>query len=232
MRPPDPSQPVLYRTSRQLAIYRYVLPLVLLLALAMFAYAIPAEARDGFAPYLLPAVVFLGGLVLHGRNLRAATVTESGIVVGEGGAEYLVEWTDIDWATELWMNPPTLVVRLKPGVPILPPWFLLLPQRERRFIWNAQPMSQFVTQKVREARAGRPEQALEYGPWPSRAGLTLRVTGSFLLLFLAAFALAAWLQVRSVKEQLRREREASPPITAALGVDRTPSALTPRRPNP
>lgn len=231
MRPPDPSQPVLFRTSRQLAIYRYVLPAAVLVALAFVAWSVPAGDRDALAPYVLPAAVFLGGLLLHGRNLRAATVTESGVVLSEGGTDYLVEWTDIDWATELWMNPPTLVVRLKPEVPLLPAWFLLLPPRERRFIWKAQPMSQFIADKAREARAGRPEHALEYGGWPSRAGLTLRVTGTFLLLFLGALALAAWLQVRHVKEELRRDRDPGPPISASLQVAGAAPALTPGRPN-
>ncbi len=226
MRPPDPSQPVLFRTSRQLGVYRYVLPLAFLLPVIVLAWTRQDYELDGVVPYLLPAVVFIGGLLLHGRNLRAATITEPGIVVSEGDAEYLVEWTDIDWATELWMNPPTLVIRLKAGVPILPPWFLLLPPREIRFGFRPQPMSQFVADKTREARATRPEHALEYGPWPSRAALTLRVTGAFVLLFLGALFLASWLHMRQLTEAPIDDRDGVPPISTSLDPALAAAALT------
>ena len=229
MRPPDPSQPVLYSATRQLAIYRYVLPLAVLMAIVAIAWSIPPAAREGLAPYLLPAVVFMGGLLFHGRNLRAAKITDAGVVVHEAGADYLVEWNDIDWATELWMNPPTLVVRMKPHVPLLPAWFLLLPPRERRFGWSPQPMSQFVARKAREARAARPEYGLEHGGWPSRAGLTLRVTGSFAVLFLGSLMLATWLYARGSADALPRNPGLEPPISASLQTARGPAALTPGR---
>ncbi|MDP3939163.1 MAG: hypothetical protein Q8R92_13645 [Deltaproteobacteria bacterium] len=210
MRPPDPSQPVLYSPTRHLAIYRYVLPLFAVMTLGFVAWSLPAGVREILVPYLLPVAVFIGGLLLHARNLRAGTITEPGIVVSEGGADYLVEWNDIEWATELWMNPPTLVVRLKPGLPILPPWFLLLPPRERRYSWSPQPMSQFVAQKTREARAERPEPGLEHGRWPSRARLTLRVTGTFFALFVGSLMLATWLYVRELGDALPIDRHGEP----------------------
>lgn len=227
MRPPDPAQPVLYRATRHLLLYRLGIPVFIVVAAALVAWTTPASERSALVPYLLPAVVFLAGYVFFGRHLRAASVTKEGIVVDEVGAKHLIEWTDIDWATEIWMNPPTLVVRLKQHVPLLPSWFLLLPPRERRFGWRAQPMSEFVEERVRAARAARPELALTYGPWPSRAGLTFKVTLALLLIFAGAMALATWIYVKGIVDREGLRPGTGPPISASLEAPR--AALTPGR---
>jgi len=81
---------------------------------------------------------------------------------------------------------------MKRGIPGAPDWFLLVPPRVRGFGFKAQPMSQYVVERVRDARAAQPERALEYSPWPSRLSLTLKVQGVIFVAVLGALFLSLW----------------------------------------
>ncbi len=194
MQPPDPTKPVLFTTSRNLWFYRYGAPLLLaaLFVVLLVKQPIRVPGRD-LHVFLLPVLVAVMPVLVQALKMRKASVTEEGIIVGERGGDLFLRWTDIDWATEIWTKNPTLVVRVKRDVPGASPWFLLVPPRTRRWSWKAQPMSEYVAKRVRETRAAHPERALEYTPWPSRAGLTFKVTGALLLLLVVAVLLSLWL---------------------------------------
>jgi hypothetical protein len=194
MRPPDPARPVLFPTSRALWIYRYGVPALFLGLLVCAPWIFSPAVREELSVLALPGVVLLAWLLLYSAKLRRGFVTDEGITLREAGSVLFFAWTDLDWAVELAMNPPTLVVRVKRGVPAAPLWFLLLPPRERSFRWSVQPMSEYVARQVRDARAASPERALEYTPWPSRIVLTLKVHVPFFLSILAALALSFWIE--------------------------------------
>lgn len=194
MQPPDPTKPVLFTTSRNLWFYRYGAPLLLLalFALLLWKQPIRVPGRD-LHVFLLPVLAAAAPVLLQARRVRKASVTEEGMIVGERDGDLFLRWPDIDWATEIWTKDPALVVRVKQGVSGAPPWFLLMPPRRNAFTFKVQPMSEYVAQRVREARAAHPDRALEYTPWPSRAALTFKVMGTMLLLLAVAVLLSLWL---------------------------------------
>jgi hypothetical protein len=194
MRLPDPASPVLFTTSRTLWVYRYGVPAALLGILAGSPWVFPPASREELSVLAIPGVVLLAWTLLFSAKLRRGAVTEEGVRIREAGSDLFLAWTDLDWSTELAMNPPTLVVRVKRGVPAAPLWFLLLPGKARPFRWRVQPLSEYVIRRVQEARAANPERALEYTAWPSRAMLTLKVHLPFLLSLIGAFALSFWIQ--------------------------------------
>lgn len=194
MRLPDPASPVLFTTSRALWVYRYAVPAALLGLLVGGPWIFPPALREELSVLAIPGVVLLAWTLLFSAKLRRGAVTEEGVRIREAGSDLFLAWTDLDWSTELIMNPPTLVVRVKRGVPAAPLWFLLLSGKARPFRWNVQPLSEYVTRRVQEARAANPERALEYTPWPSRAMLTLKVYVPFLFSLIAAFALSFWIR--------------------------------------
>jgi hypothetical protein len=194
MRLPDPASPVLFATSRALWVYRYGVPAGLLALLAGSPWIFSPTVREELSVLAIPGVVLLAWTLLFSGKLRRGAITEEGMTVREAGSDLFLAWTDLDWSTELAMNPPTLVVRVKRGVPAAPLWFLLLPPRERPFSWSVQPLSEYVARRVQDARAASPERALEYTAWPSRAMLTLKVHVPFFLSVVAALALSFWIQ--------------------------------------
>ncbi len=194
MRLPDPASPVLFATSRSLWVYRYGVPAALLGLLAGSPWIFPPAVREELSVLAIPGVVLLAWTLLFSVKLRRGAITEEGVTIREAGSDLFLAWTDLDWTTELAMNPPTLVVRVKRGVPAAPLWFLLLPQRQRAFRWSVQPLSEYVTRRVRDARSANPERAIEHTVWPSRAMLTLKVYVPFFLSVVAALALSFWIQ--------------------------------------
>jgi hypothetical protein len=194
VQPPDPTKPVLFTTSRYVWFYRYGAPLLLVALFAVLLAKQPIEVPGrNLHVFLLPALLVAAPVLVQALKVRRASVTEEGVIVGEHGGDTFLRWTDIDWATEVWTKNPTLVVRVKRDVPGASSWFLLVPPRTRRWSWKAQPMSEYVAERVRETRAAHPERALQYTPWPSRAALTLKVMGAMLLLLAVAILLSLWL---------------------------------------
>lgn len=193
MIPPDPAKPVLFRTTRNLWWHRYGYPLTVLAILALVVLRLPSSSLVRFLEVAaFPAVIAAALQLLYAFRLREASVTEEGILLHGRGTESFVRFSDLDWATEVVMKPPTLVVRTKPGIPGQPDWFLVVPPRVRAFAFKVQPMSEYVAQRIREARAAHPDRALQYSPWPSRLALTLKVQGVIFVAVLAALFLALW----------------------------------------
>ena len=193
MQAPDPAKPVLFRTTRNLWWHRYGYPLTVLAIVAVVVLRLSPGTLVRFLEVTaLPAVIAIAIQLLYAFRLREAAVTEEGILLRERGTESFVRFADLDWATEVVMKPPTLVVRMKRGIPGVPDWFLLVPPRVRGFGFKAQPMSQYVVERVRDARVAQPERALEYSPWPSRLSLTLKVQGVIFVAVLGALFLSLW----------------------------------------
>jgi len=193
MHPPDPGKPVFFRTTRNLWWHRTGYPLVVLGIVALVLSRLPSPSLVRFLEVAaLPAAVAVTLQLVYAFRLRAAGVTEEGLLLRERGSESFVPFAALDWATEIVMRPPTLVVRAKRGVPGVPDWFLLVPPRVRAFGFKAQPMSEYVAGRIREARAAHPDRALEYSPWPSRLALTLKVQGVIVTAVLAALFLSLW----------------------------------------
>ncbi len=193
MIPQDPAKPVLFRTTRNLWWHRYGYPLTVLAIVAVVVLRLPSGTLVRFLEVTaLPAVIAIVVQLLYAFRLREASVTEEGLQLRERGSDAFVRFADLDWATEIVMKPPTLFVRTKRGVPGAPDWFLLVPPRVRGFGFRVQPMSEYVAQRIRAARAAQPERALEYSPWPSRLSLTLKVQGVIFVAVLGALFLSLW----------------------------------------
>ena len=206
MHVPDSTKPVLFKTSRFFHLYRYGLPLLPLGALAALAFNMAPEVRSQTALLVPLMLTLLAWILFFSAKLRPGSITEEGIIFRESGTDLFLAWLDIDWATELWMNPPALVVRVKRGVPGAPLWFLMLPHRQRTMGWRVQPMSEYVAGRVKSTRAEHPDRALEYTRWPSRVALNLTVQGALILSVVAALGLSVWLHF----DAIFRERPPAP----------------------
>ena len=193
MTAPDPAKPVLFRTTRNLWWHRTGYPLVVLAIVAFVLLRLPSAALTRVLEVAaLPGAIAVVLQLVYAFRLRAAGVTEEGLLVRGRGSETFVRFADLDWATEVVMKPPTLVVRTKRGVPGAPDWFLLVPPRVRGFGLKVQPLSEYVAQRIREERAAHPDRALEYSPWPSRLSLTLKVQGVIFAAVIGALFLSLW----------------------------------------